>query len=158
MNTEYEIREATALDLISALAALRPEDARECHAQRGVNFFREIREQFNVKEEPWYAGLAGGELLCIFGVGGRPTTLSGTACVWMLATENLEKRARPFARHSREVVRVLISQNSYLFNFVDERNVLAVRWLRWLGFTVLEAVQYGVKGERFHPFYMERVN
>lgn len=158
MSIKYEIRPATEVDLLNLLINMRPEDARECHAMVGPRFHKMLRLEFRASQEAWYAGFAGDKLLCLFGLGRRLTMLSTEAPVWMLATEHLKDHAAPFARHSIGVVQNFIERNSRIFNFVDERNVLAVKWLKWLGFVIMEPVQFGVKGERFHPFYMERTS
>lgn len=155
MSTDYEVRKANSADVLNLLSNLRPEDARECHAQVGPNFVRVLRA-VTENAPHTYSGFYKDRLLCVFGVMSRHTILSDEGIAWMLATNNLKDHAVPFARYSVPVVQNMLSEYRELFNFVDARNYLAVRWLKWLGFTVFDAVPYGLNGEPFHPFNMKR--
>ena len=42
----------------------------------------------------------------------------------------------------------------YMFNYVDVRHKEAIRWLKWLGFTLNEPTPYGPFGLPFHKFHM----
>ena len=43
-----------------------------------------------------------------------------------------------------------------LLNFVDNRNIKAQNWLRWLGFTLEEPEPHGVAGLPFRRFWMRK--
>ena len=45
-----------------------------------------------------------------------------------------------------------------LENRVDARNVPAIRYLRWLGFTLWPVMPWGHAGLPFYPFTIRRVN
>ena len=98
-------------------------------------------------------GLADGEVLCIFGVH-SPTVLGMTGVPWMLSSDALPKHARAFLRGSVEWIEMIRHQYSLLVNYVDARNLMAIRWLKWLGFELQEPVPYGAEQLPFHRFEM----
>lgn len=98
-------------------------------------------------------GLADGRVVCMFGVG-PAAIISTTGIPWLLTTDLVEKHARAFLRRNKRVVKGMGGSYSLLRNYVDERNTMAVRWLRWLGFEILPAEPFGVEGLPFHPFEM----
>lgn len=108
--------------------------------ERGLEVSRDAR-----------AWLRDGKVICLFGVG-HFTPLSIEASPWMLGSRDLPRYAREFARGSKLVVARWREQYPILRNFVDVRHTVAVRWIGWLGFTLLPAVPYGREGELFHPF------
>ena len=57
--------------------------------------------------------------------------------VWLLASPKLLKHGLKLARESRRWVESLQSQYDVLFNLVDERNTVHIRWIQWCGFTVV---------------------
>lgn len=102
-----------------------------------------------------HAGLVDGEPVCVFGV--TPASLlSGVGCPWMVATPGVERVARRFAVLSRPVVDRMNAIFPMLVNFVDNRNVKAMRWLAWLGFEFGDQVQHGPDGRPFSPFWRRR--
>ena len=98
-------------------------------------------------------GFAGDRLVCMFGVG-SPMICSTMGVPWLLATDELESCARPFLRRSRGAVREMMNGYQLLRNYVDARNVAAIRWLDWIGFEVLPSIPFGVENLPFHPFEM----
>ena len=60
---------------------------------------------------------------------------------------------RTFLRQSKEVLRELHHQFILLFNEVDARNTVHIRWLRWMGFTFVRyRPNYGTEGRPFYEF------
>lgn len=52
---------------------------------------------------------------------------------------------------------MLAAPFALLTNYVDARNAVSIRWLRWLGFEIEPAAPFGIHGLPFHRFSM-RVN
>lgn len=78
---------------------------------------------------------------------------SMTGAIWMVATDGLANVSRPFIRQSRREVEALNAQYPLLFNYVDARNELHHRWLRWCGFTfIAKHEHHGVAGIPFYEF------
>ena len=61
-----------------------------------------------------------------------------------------------FARKSKGYVLRMSKEFPILENYVDARNTLAKRWLKWCGFTIEPPVEYGPEGLPFHLFHMRR--
>lgn len=93
----------------------------------------------------------GSELVCAFGVQPGP----GYGIPWMLCTDVVERVPRhAMAAASRGVVDAWKADHSMLMNLVHAHNARAIRFVRWLGFTV-EASPVGPGGD-FFPFWWSR--
>jgi len=91
--------------------------------------------------------------VCIFGV--APASLLGSVGVpWMIGTQEIDSHAKAFLRRNKAYVERMSELYNYLVNFVDARNTRAIGWLKWLGFTILEAQPHGPDGLPFHRFEM----
>ncbi len=75
-----------------------------------------------------------------------------TGAVWMLASPQLFRHKRRFIRESRQWVEAMQSRYDLLFNVVDERNTIHVRWLKWCGFTFINRHQLGTPETPFLEF------
>lgn len=137
-----------------AIAAMpRPADVAELSASSGATPLEAMLRGMDRTAEPLTA-IYDGEPACMFGV--TPfSALGGMGAVWMIGSQVL---ARPGAQ--RDLLRlsapvVAYMQDQYprlLYNFVDQRNRQAIRWLRWLGFTFGDPMPYGIEGRPFLPF------
>jgi hypothetical protein len=82
--------------------------------------------------------------LAIFGVN------KNNSSIWLMATEGLKEVEKPFLKQCRELVNFLANKHKILWNYVDCRNELHIKWLKWCGFKFLRKVNYGVLNQ---PFY-----
>lgn len=92
--------------------------------------------------------------VCMFGV--TPySILLGQGVPWMVGANGLRSwpAQRALLEMARPVVEAMHGTYPVLANAVHAENVSAMRWLSWLGFTLLEAVPVGVGGALFRPFY-----
>lgn len=80
----------------------------------------------------------------------------GIGVPWMVTTDHIVSDRRGFLRASRAVMVEMHQRHWSLVNYVDARNVDAIRWLSWLGATIDEPVPYGVAGLPFRKFTRER--
>ena len=88
-------------------------------------------------------------------VRGRGLSLASDEGVpWLLTAEELGSHPRVFLRGCRAFIAEVRPMYRSLASFVDERHVVAVRWLRWLGFEILPARPFGADQLPFHPFRM----
>ena len=78
--------------------------------------------------------------------------LSEDGAIWLLATPDIKRIRFSFLRESRKVVNLLNHKYKVLWNFVDCRNELHLRWLKWCGFTFLRKLNYGVNQKPFYEF------
>lgn len=70
----------------------------------------------------------------IYGV--SPTDRMVEGSVWMLATDRIGLIRREFVAQCRGEVEKMLATYPYIHNNVHAGNREALRWLRWLGFTV----------------------
>ena len=77
---------------------------------------------------------------------------NGVGGIWLLATKDLAKIQIAFLKQCREVVKFLNTKYKILWNFVDCRNQLHIKWLKWCGFQFINKKQYGVLDKPFYEF------
>lgn len=87
----------------------------------------------------------------IFGVC-RRSALSEVGVPWLLATDDVDKHNRIFARRSREFYQRVESVFPVMENWALAENVKTLRWLKWLGFDMQEPRPYGAFGQPFVRF------
>lgn len=90
-----------------------------------------------------------GEPLGMFGVG--KSNVPDAGAIWMVATDNLVKHQMKFLRLNKPVIETLQTEYLALFNFVDARNTLHIKWLKWMGFTFIKRHEHW--GFEKRPFY-----
>jgi len=99
-------------------------------------------------------------ILCtVVGCSGRPCAVFGvvpcgpiTGCIWLLGTDELVSPPvrRQFIAEGRVWLDRLHDFRPLLFNFVDERNTLHIRWLKWVGCTFIN--RHPTYGHEARPF------
>jgi hypothetical protein len=73
--------------------------------------------------------------------------------VWLLGSDDIFNVRMPFARQSRLWVDVVHKPFSVLTNWVDERNCVHVRWLKWVGFKfIAKCERFGYRNLPFYEF------
>jgi hypothetical protein len=75
---------------------------------------------------------------------------------WLLGTGAIDRNRMAFLRRNRAYVAVMLDRFAFLSNHVDARNAESIGWLRWLGFTLGDAVPRGPFALPFHPFWRTR--
>jgi len=85
--------------------------------------------------------------------GAAPHPLPGVGIVWMLGTEGIRKEGIAIAKRTRRYFDELNAAYWMLWNFIDGRNAVSMRWLRWGGFELLaEHPRHGPEGRPFFTF------
>lgn len=96
-----------------------------------------------------------GEVIGVFGL--TALSLMGeTGVPWLLGTDAMAQIKRQFAIQSRTFIHKMLAVYPVLMNFVDARNTLSIKWLKWVGFELQPPKPYGVAGMPFHRFEMRR--
>jgi hypothetical protein len=72
--------------------------------------------------------------------------------IWLLATDKLKDIQYSFLRENKKVIDFLNTKYKILWNFVDCRNSLHIRWLKWCGFKFINKQKYGVLNKPFYEF------
>ena len=62
---------------------------------------------------------------------------SKTGLVWMLGSDKLKKIKRPFLRESRTEVEGMNTLFPHLWNIIDSRNEMHLKWIKWCGFKII---------------------
>lgn len=153
----YVKRTATYQDCVELGVRLRSEDLKELLASRpDINPATSLYECVEVSSKSFAVHEEGIGCIAIFGV--RECHLGGIP--WLLASDLLiEKSTKKFIKQSKEYMRELTDDFSYSFNLVSASNVIAHRWLKWLGFTVNKTHTSENNGVVFYPFtYTRKVN
>lgn len=130
---------------------LREEDRREVAAASG-------RDPTDVL----LAGLGGDVCLTGLSPEGEPMTMGGVypdpedewaGQIWLLASPVILRHQITFLRRSRELLGALDTRYRLLWNRVDARNEVHMKWIRWMGFTFIRRIpQFGVERRPFYEF------
>ena len=80
----------------------------------------------------------------------------GVGRIWLLGTDEMvddpANRLR-FLREAKGYLAKVGERYQVLFNCADARNVVHVKWLRWMGFTfIAQHPNYGAEGRAFLEF------
>ena len=99
-------------------------------------------------------GLVDGRPVCMFGVAPF-SILLGQGVPWMVGANGLRSwtAQRALLELSRPAVDAMHRAYPMLANAVHADNRSAIRWLSWLGFTLLDPAPIGFDGSWFRPFY-----
>lgn len=85
--------------------------------------------------------------------GAAPHPLPGVGVVWMLGTGGIRRVGYSVAKQTRPYLDQLNAVYPILWNFIDARNAVSLRWLRWGGFKLLAPhPNHGPEGRLFYTF------
>jgi hypothetical protein len=97
---------------------------------------------------PCFTGLYEDSILCMYGV--VPVGEDGR--IWMLSSDLVLRHKMAICRISRREVNRFKLNYRVLFNVVDERNELTMKWLKWLGFSFGATHLIGKNKQSFKEF------
>ncbi len=152
--TAYTVAPATMAHVEQIAPRMREADKAEIWAASHAEPYHALKTGLEQSPLCW-SGLVDGAPVCMFGVAPL-TLLGGTGIVWMLGTDDVQEHARAFLRRNKSFIAQMMGRFYRLENWVDARNTLSIRWLRWLGFVIEEAKPYGLERWPFHHFFMEK--
>ncbi len=153
MDNKSKIVPATVRQAREMAPKMRKADIQEIWAATGEMPDEALIRSIQSATGAW-AGYWDNEICCIFGVSPE-SIISGKGNIWMLGTELIEKHPTVFLRHSVQVVKDMHKSYRYLHNWVDVRNEVSIRWLKWLGFTLEKPAPFGPYKMLFRKFYKE---
>ena len=138
----------TVLEDIEYLALrLRFEDKREILSSTGLTPYEGLLFSYKSSTVSFTIVNSKNIPVSIFGINQINNSLS---TIWLMATDGLKEIEKPFLKQNKELINFLAKKYKILWNFVDCRNELHIKWLRWCGFKFLRKVNYGVLNQ---PFY-----
>lgn len=97
-----------------------------------------------------------GDPCVMLGVASK-TLLSDEGTPWLLGTNSAVKHARQFIDLVPPVINEMFTVYNRLSNYVHVDNLVSKRWLKRIGFELDEPEPYGITGELFHKFHLEKV-
>jgi len=149
-HQEYSHFRLTTLKDIKYLSIrLRKADKEEILASVGLTPYQALIKSYynsticftivNPKNEP----------VGIFGVTDNGDGIGG---IWALATDDLQKIQLAFLKECRKVIKVFNQKYRILWNYVDCRNQLHIKWLKWCGFKFINKTNRGILNKPFYQF------
>ena len=150
--SKYEVVEATMQHVLQLSQNMRKADIEEVWASAHYTPLEALTSSMLCTEHT-FAGLADGQVLCLFGIG-QATLMSDRGFPWFLSANLADKHAYALAKGSKIVFENMTKGNQFrvLENYVDARYKTAVRWLEWLGFTIHPPISFGKDQLDFHLF------
>lgn len=152
MRKHVELVPATREHAIELAFNMSPADVEEVYASTGYSPGKAMRITIEVSRDP-VAALVDGRVACMLGIE-IPHTLSRQGAPWLLSTPLMAENWVPAARESYRWLHRERVKYDLLANYVDVRHLKAIKWLRFLGFKILEPAPFGPFGMPFHRFEM----
>lgn len=147
------IRTATYHDIQEMKDHLRESDIREVQASHGQTPHEALL--FSLRTSPLAITVLYRKMpVAVFGIVGSPMN-DGSATVWLLATDGIYAMKKTFLKLSKQFIGSFLKQFPTLYNFVDSRNHVTIRWLEWCGAKFKEPIPYGPEGMLFKPFVIQ---
>lgn len=142
-----EERDASLQDIKVLANNLRKEDEREIRTMTQEEPIKSMIRGFLVSDMCKVVYL-NKKLVLIYGV--SKTSEAEVGCPYMLATDELPKIGLRFVRNSKHRIDEMHEFYPILFNYIDSRNSLHLKWLKWCGFEIIgEKFFNNVKFHRF---------
>lgn len=149
---EISVDPATQEDIDFVAEHARDDDRIEAYSQTGHEITYALNLTYAMSSVSW-CGKVNGKPVVVFGV--TPDGVFGeSANPWMIGTDEIIRYQVPFLRRCCYYVNIMQRDFPYLHNYVDERNTVAKRWLKWMGFEIGEVEPHGPFGDAFRYFKM----
>ena len=146
-------------DAESLAPRLREADRQEIYALTGLEPEPALQSCLNCSDGECYSvrDLETDIPFALFGTSpnGEDT---GYGMIWFLGSGDLFKKNKvSFLRNSEFWVQKLFENYDLLYNVVDARNTLHIRWLKWLKFKFIADIpEFGYEGRPFRQFYRRK--
>ena len=149
---DRRVRPTVAADLPLVASAMRAEDVAEIAAGSGDTPLQSLEEGLRVSSSCW-TFVPEDTPAAIFGVAPHPLWPDRVCAGWLLGTDEIVKHRMVFLAGSRACLEEAGRGYDLMANFVDARNTVHIRWLKWCGFSFLARHEsYGVEGRPFLEF------
>jgi len=135
-------------------ANMRDEDSKEVWASSSKTPIQALTDGWNSSH--FVTVVTVNHIPCVMMGLVKRDVLSGHGVPWLLGTTGALKHRRQFLKLSPPVIQQMLDVCPMLYNWVHVENTLSIEWLKWLGFTLCKPEPYGVNGELFHKFFIER--
>ena len=122
---------------------LRESDIKEARAMGVEDPGAGLVKSVEVSEKCW-AVLDGDTVVAMFGV-------DSLDAVWLLGSDRMREHGHFFYEAPKLYLAEMLWGRESLWNFVHAENFVSLRWLKTLGFSLLDPVAMGPLGEKFRP-------
>lgn len=144
-------RPTKLIDCLQLSITMREEDRWEIwHAARSTPVDA-LTRGFEQSKKCWTV-VWQGKPIAIFGVCGD----GDVGVPWMLASDDLKNIKKEFLAECHKYVDEMQGDYKLLANLAWSKNTVHLRWLKWLGFTLMEPQPFGPDGELFIYFYRNK--
>lgn len=131
---------------------LRQSDLDEVKASSELTASEALEASYHYSTHAWVILSQTGEPIAAFGAVPHGA-LQGAGVVWMLGTDGIRREGYSIARKTRRYFDELNAAYFMLWNYIDARNTVSKRWLRWGGFKLIDDhPNFGPEGRLFHSF------
>lgn len=146
LHNEYSYFKSSTLDDMHYLAPrLRYEDKQEILSLVGLTPLNALLMSYKMSETCFTIFNPKQEPVAVFGV-------TSKGAIWLLASNDIITVQIPFLKECRNVVEFYNQKHPLLWNVVDCRNKLHIKWLEWCGFTFIAKRKLGVLNKEFYEF------
>ena len=147
------VRSSVLKDVAIVAENMRKEDVDEVKAQTGACPKGGLLYAYFMSKPCLTVINRKGELMAM---GGVVPSAENTGRIWLLGCQSMVDDSidkRWFLRKSKEKLAEMQSLYPLLFNMVDARNEVHVKWIDWLGFTFIKKhLHWGPEGRMFYEF------
>ena len=131
---------------------LRQADRNECLASTGKEPLGILKQSLNLGDTTLTLRAPTGDRVGVCGVV-PSTAIPEAGIVWMVATDDIYQHQITFLRNSKRALQYLSEDYLVLYNCVDARNSVHIKWLKWMGFTFINKHEnYGAEKRLFYEF------
>lgn len=147
------IRPATLADAVSLAPRLRQADLAEIKATTSMPPEAVLKESITDGLETYAAEGTDGLVIALFGIARFPNQDPDEAVVWMVGSDDSVRNKTAFVRAAREFLKSAHQRFPLLWNVIDARNVVHIKWLKRFGFTAIRRHErLGVEQRPFIEF------
>lgn len=133
-------------------ANMRQSDVEEVRASSAIPVAEILPRSVSISSHGWIVTSdKTGEPILVMGA--APLVLPRVGAAWMLGTDGIKDEAFSVARHTRRYVDEMMEDYDLLWNYIDARNEVSMRWLKRAGFRLVSAHPlHGLERRAFYSF------
>ena len=148
---EAKVRLATINDCNNLGPRLREADKKELKASCGLGPVTALTLSLKGSVNAYVLADKTDTAVLMFGVVASPQDSVGVP--WMLGSNGIYKHTRKLTTECKMWLEFIHKDYDLLFNYVHSENPKAIRWLQWMGFTMVRLIpDYGVGKQPFYEF------
>lgn len=145
-------RTSTVFDIPHLATDMRPEDIAEVKAYSGLCPLMALSLAIVSSKKCFTIVNDKDEVCGMYGIVQDPM-YHESAKIWMLASPKILLERSSFIRQCRSYIDAIQEDYKLLYNYVDERNTVHIRWLEWCGFRIINRCEnFGAQGKPFLHF------